>query len=99
LSLNHTRAEVTRAESDIADLGKKLSAETAKEADLIRKQADINSGVVQIRVTPKTRNPFTIKALSISGVTWKWHFLNHAPISLFLRPDSLPEWLRTRDNP
>ena len=24
------------------------------------------------------RNPFTIKALSISGVTWKWHFLNHA---------------------
>jgi RNA-directed DNA polymerase len=34
--------------------------------------------VVQIRVTPKTRNPFTIKALSISGVTWKWHFLNHA---------------------
>jgi len=30
-------------------------------------------GVVQIRVTPKTRNPFTIKALSISGVTWKWH--------------------------
>ncbi len=37
-------------------------------------------GVVQIRVTPKTRNPFTIKALSISGVTWKWHFLNHAKI-------------------
>jgi len=34
--------------------------------------------VVQIRVTPKTRNPFTIKALLISGVTWKWHFLNHA---------------------
>ncbi len=30
-------------------------------------------GVVQIRVTPKTRNLFTIKALSISGVTWKWH--------------------------
>ena len=24
-------------------------------------------GAVQIRVTPKTRNPFTIKALSISG--------------------------------
>jgi uncharacterized membrane protein YfcA len=36
-------------------------------------------GVVQIRVTPKTRNPFTIRALSISGVTWKWRFLNHAP--------------------
>jgi hypothetical protein len=36
------------------------------------------SGVVQIRVTPKTRNPFTIRALSISGVTRKWHFLNHA---------------------
>jgi hypothetical protein len=34
--------------------------------------------VVQIRVTPKTRNPFTLKTLSISGVTWKWHFLNHA---------------------
>ncbi len=31
-----------------------------------------------IRVTPKTRNPFTIKALSIPGVTRKWHFLNHA---------------------
>jgi hypothetical protein len=26
-------------------------------------------GVVQIRVTPKTRISFTIKALSISGVT------------------------------
>ncbi len=38
-------------------------------------------GVVQIRVTPKARNPFTIKALSISGVTWKWRFLNHAGIS------------------
>jgi len=36
-------------------------------------------GVVQIRVTPKTRNPFTIRALSISGVTWKWHVLNHPP--------------------
>jgi len=34
--------------------------------------------VVQIKVTPKTRNPFTIGALSISGVTWEWHFLNHA---------------------
>jgi len=34
--------------------------------------------VVQLRVTPKTRNPFTTKALSIFGVTWKWHFLNHA---------------------
>jgi len=32
------------------------------------------SGVVQLRVTPKTRNPFTTKALSIFGVTWKWHF-------------------------
>ena len=40
-----------------------------------------NHGVVQIRVTPKTRNPFVIKALSISGVTWKWHFLNHAGLS------------------
>jgi len=36
------------------------------------------TGVVQIRVTPKTRNSFTIRALSISGVTRKWHFLNHA---------------------
>ncbi len=27
------------------------------------------AGVVQVRVTPKTKNPFTIKALSISGVT------------------------------
>jgi hypothetical protein len=38
-------------------------------------------GVVQIRVTPKTRNPFTIKALSISDVTWNWHVLNHAGFS------------------
>ena len=37
-----------------------------------------NLGVVQVGVTPKTKNPFTIKALSISGVTWKWHVLNHA---------------------
>ena len=35
-------------------------------------------GVVQIRVTSKTRNPFTFKVLSISGVTWNWHVLNHA---------------------
>ncbi len=41
-------------------------------------QADGEAGVVQIRVTPKTRNPFTIKALSISGVTWNWHVLNLA---------------------
>jgi hypothetical protein len=27
------------------------------------------AGVVQVRVTPKTKNPFTIKALSIFGVT------------------------------
>src|SRR5438270_13559939 len=31
-------------------------------------------GVVQIRVTPKSRNPFTIRALSISGVTRTWLF-------------------------
>ncbi len=42
-------------------------------------------GVVQIRVTPKKRNPFTIKALLISGVTWKWHLLNHADVALHLR--------------
>jgi hypothetical protein len=35
-------------------------------------------GVVQVRVTPKTKNPFTIKAISISDVTWKRHVLNHA---------------------
>jgi len=35
-------------------------------------------GVVQLRVTRKTRNPLTTKALSIFGVTWKWHFLSHA---------------------
>ena len=36
-----------------------------------RRQSRWNAcgGVVQIRVTPKTRNPLTIKALSISGVT------------------------------
>ncbi len=31
------------------------------------------TGVVQIRVTSKTRNPFATRALSISGVTWKWY--------------------------
>ncbi len=36
-------------------------------------------GVAQIRVTSKTVNSFIVKALLISGVTWKWHFLNHAP--------------------
>jgi len=39
------------------------------------------SGVVQIRVTPKRRNPFTVRALSISGVTWKWDLLNHAQVA------------------
>jgi hypothetical protein len=34
----------------------------------------LKGGVVQIRVTPKMRNPFTIKAISISGVTWKGQF-------------------------
>ena len=34
--------------------------------------------MVRVGVTPKTRNPFTIRALSISGVTWKWHVLNRA---------------------
>src|SRR4051794_17459868 len=43
----------------------------------VRSQAR-SMGVVQVRVTPKTKNPFTIKALSISGVTWNWHVLNHA---------------------
>ncbi len=49
-------------------------------------------GVVQIRVTPKTRNPFTIKALSISGVTWNWHVLNLADDrveALIAFPDSV----------
>ena len=45
--------------------------------------------MVQIKVTPKTKNPFTIKALPISGVTWKWHFSNHAGFWLLLR-----SWLR-----
>jgi len=43
---------------------------------LVRPRRD--QGLVQLRVTRKTRNPFTTKALSIFGVTWKWHFLNHA---------------------
>jgi len=38
-----------------------------------------DGGVVQIRVIPKPRDPINTKALSISGDTWKWHFLNHAP--------------------
>ena len=45
MSLNSTRTEVARAQSDIAELGKKLSTETAKEADLIRKQANIGSSL------------------------------------------------------
>ena len=45
LSLNYARTEVARAQSDIADLGKKLSAETAKEADLLHKQANISSSL------------------------------------------------------
>ncbi len=48
--------------------------------DGVRRLAE-HYGVVQIRVTPKTRNPFTIRALSISGVTWKRHFLNHAGLT------------------
>ncbi len=43
------------------------------------------NGVAQVRVTPKTRNPFTIFALSIPGVTWKWHFLNHAVSDAVIR--------------
>ena len=34
--------------------------------------------MVQIRVTPETRNPVTVRALWMSGVTWKGHLLNHA---------------------
>jgi hypothetical protein len=30
--------------------------------------------VVQVTVTPKTKNLFTIKTLSISGVTWNGTF-------------------------
>ena len=37
-----------------------------------------DTGVVQIRVTPKTRHPFIVKTLSISEVTWKSYLLNHA---------------------
>ncbi|MBV9748233.1 MAG: carbohydrate ABC transporter permease [Acetobacteraceae bacterium] len=49
-------------------------------------------GVVQIRVTPKTRNPFVISPLPISSVTRKWHFLNRAlPIAV-----SLSEFLDSR---
>jgi hypothetical protein len=45
-------------------------------------------GVVQIRVTPKRRNSFILRVLSISGVTRKWHFLNHAgdPIVVATHP-------------
>ncbi len=49
-----------------------------------------DDGVVQVRVTPKTKNPFTIKALSISGVTWKRHVLNHAPAAV------IASWPRRR---
>jgi hypothetical protein len=38
-------------------------------------------GVVQIKVTPK-REIIFIKRLSISGVTWNWHVLNHATDSV-----------------
>src|SRR5690349_4579158 len=49
-------------------------------ADVLRRLIRSESAKVRVRVTPKTRNPFTIKALSISGVTWKWHVLNHASL-------------------
>ncbi len=55
--------------------GARLAAEQLNAAGF---QVGGATGVVQIRVTPKTINLFTIKALSISGVTWKQHFLNHA---------------------
>ena len=42
----------------------------------------VRTGVVQIRVTPKNEKPSTIKALSISGVTWNWHVLNHAQLAI-----------------
>ncbi len=49
------------------------SAGQTRELDRMEKQNQqlraVTEGVVQIRVTPKTRNPFTIRALSISGVT------------------------------
>ena len=36
----------------------------------------------QIYVTPKTRNSLAIRALPISGVTRKWHFLNYTRAGL-----------------
>jgi len=51
------------------------------------------AGVVQLRVTPKTRNPFTTKTLSIFGVTWKWHFLNHAVLMVGHDADAEPSGL------
>lgn len=45
MSLSSARSDVARAQSDVADLGKKLAAETGKEADLLRKQAAINSAL------------------------------------------------------
>lgn len=41
-------------------------------------EAHRQRGVVQIRVASKIRKPFIIRVLSISGVTWEWHCLNHA---------------------
>ena len=48
--------------------GSDLTAALVRKAAAAKEQVTI-LGVVQVRVTPKTRNPFTIKALSISGVT------------------------------
>ena len=51
---------------------------------------DAMIGVVQIRVTPKPRDSSSIRALSISGVTWKWHLLNHAHPGSGARSRRLP---------
>ena len=55
----------------IAEHGRAAWQKTSGYTTRARVEATIGRGVVQIRVTPKTRNPFTFRALSISGVTWK----------------------------
>jgi hypothetical protein len=51
-----------------------------------------SSGAVQIRVTLKTGNPFITSILSISSVTRKWHFLNHASAGLSIFAAGVIVW-------
>ena len=77
------RREAARGAGAVSrpDDSPRAAARVSSRADpaSVARRLRARASVVQIRVTLKTRNPFAISALSISGVTWKCHFLNHAP--------------------